>query len=268
MMSGRLHDAGMHPFLMQALPPLVLLAAIMAPAAAPAQDEVTIYRCTDGQGRLALQDFPCAEGEQQQIRTMARPQPPAGADRAAPIAPEPPPAADPPPVAVDITIRPPPRPMYECTTPDGERYTSDNGDGNPRPAPTWNWGGPWSGPAPGVGPGPRGSSDRRAAGIASPGMSTSPGPSLTRPSADATAPPPRPRPPGHPHYPVYGYGDNDGLIRDQCHPLPQSRVCSLLGDRRTEIRRRMFNAQPSERAVLREEERDISARLLDDCDTR
>ena len=26
----------------------------------------------------------------------------------------------------------PPKPMYECTTPEGETYTSDTGDGNPR----------------------------------------------------------------------------------------------------------------------------------------
>lgn len=102
-------------------------------------------------------------------------------------------------------------------------------------------------------------------------MSTSPGPSLTTPARGQAAPPPpppRPRPPGHPYPPVYGYPGNDGMIRDECHRLPQGQVCGLLGDRRTEIRRRMFNAQPTERATLREEERGITARLNEDCNIR
>lgn len=254
---------------MRTLLPLLLLLGAAATAPAPAQDDVTIYRCTDAQGRLALQDFPCADGEQQQVRTMARPQDPA--PRPGDPATHPDPAASPapePPV-VEVVVRSPPRPMYECITPEGERYTSDNGDGNPRPAPVWNWGGGrWAGPAPGVPPGPVSGADRRAAGIASPGMSTSPGPSLTTPApaGPASPPPPRPRPPRH--GPAWGYPGGGGMIRDECQRLPQGRVCSLLSDRRTEIRRRMFNAQPSERAVLREEERDITARLQEDCDIR
>src|SRR5690606_13909351 len=169
----------------------------------------------------------------------------------------------------NVVVRNPPRPMFECVTPDGERYLSDSGEGNPRPAPVWFPGGPWT--APGVPPGPRGAGDRRASGIASPGMSTSPGPSLTTPPrAQPTRPPPppRPRPPGHGHHPVWGYPGGGGVIRDACHRLPQARVCSVLSERRTEIRRRMFNAQPTERAELREEERDITARLNEDCDIR
>ncbi|MGY0561585.1 hypothetical protein ACW7G2_12805 [Luteimonas sp. A277] len=244
--------------------PLLLLIGAAAPAAEPAPDEVLIYRCTDAQGRLALQDFPCANGEEQQVRTMIRPQDP----------PPPPPSANPPTAAssapavdtpAETIVRVPARPMYECVTADGERYLSDDGDGNPRPAPVWGWGAPHAGPAPGVPPGPRSAGERRAAGIASPGMSTSPGPSLTAPAPrPGTAPPPRPRPPRHGH-PFYGTGGSDGWIRDTCHPLPQNQVCTLLGSRRTEIRRRIFNAQPTERSVLREEDRDITARLNQDC---
>ena|SRR5690554_3081297 len=250
--------------------PLLLLLGTAAATPAPAQDDVTIYRCTDADGRLALQDFPCADEEQQQVRTMARPRDPAppsdaGAAPAGPATP-----ASPEPV-VEVVVRSPPRPMYECVTPDGDRYTSDSGEGNPRPAPAWNWGGGHlAGPGPGVPPGARGAG-RRGSGIASPGMSTSPGPSLTTPSrAQPTPPPPppRPRPPGHGHHPAWGYPGGGGVIRDECHRLPQARVCGLLGDRRTEIRRRMFNAQPTERAALREEERDITARLNEDCNVR
>ena len=102
---------------------------------------------------------------------------------------------------------------------------------------------------------------------------TPPGPSLTAPSRGQAAPPPPPRPGpggrphGRPGY-GYGYGHDAGMIRDECHRLPQTRVCSVLSERRTEIRRRMFNAQPSERAELRDEERDITARLNEDCDIR
>lgn len=254
---------------MRMLLPLILLLGFAAAPPAPAQDEVTIYRCTDAQGRLALQDFPCADDERQQVRTMARPQDPAPRPEApaAPAAPAEAPAQP----AVEFVMRVPPQPMYECITPDGDRYTSDSGDGNPRRAAAPVWPGPWAGPGPGMGAVPRRSTDRRAAGIASPGMSTSPGPSLTAPTRSRDAappPPPRPRPPGHRYPPIHGYGYGDGWIRDQCHPLPQEQVCDLIRDRRSEIRRRMFNAQPSERAELREEDRGITARLNQDCGLR
>ena len=251
---------GVYAFLL----PLLLLASTAAAPPAAAQDEVTLYRCTGSDGRVAIQDFPCADDERQQVRNMLRPQdpPPRPNAEAAPAA-----AASPAPQApvVNVIVRSPPRPMFECVTPDGDRYLSDSGDGNPRPAPVWYPAGSWT--APGVPPGPRSSGERRAAGIASPGMSTSPGPGLTTPSQARTAPPPtRPGRPGHRR--GYGWGYDAGIIRDECHRLPQARACSVLNDRRTEIRRRMFNAQPSERAVLREEERDITARLNEDCDIR
>ena len=249
---------------MRTLLPLLLLLAAAAPA--PAQDDVTIYRCTDADGRLALQDFPCADDEQQQVRTMVRPQDPPPRPAPAPSAASTPEVPEP--RAVEVIVRQPPRPMYECFTPDGERYTSDSGEGNPRQAPAWNWGGGyWAGPAPGVPPGPSGSAQRRASGIASPGMSTSPGPSLTAPARSRSSAPPPPRP--HPrHRPAWGYPGGGGWVRDECHPLPQSRVCELLTQRRSELGRRIFNAQPSQRAVLREEERDINARLAQDCGQR
>jgi hypothetical protein len=42
-------------------------------------------------------------------------------------------------------------------------------------------------------------------------------------------------------------------------------VCARLRDRRDEINRRFFNAQPSERDTLRVEERGVVARLDEDC---
>ena len=54
-------------------------------------------------------------------------------------------------------------------------------------------------------------------------------------------------------------------IRDECHALPPAEVCARLRDRRDEINRRFFNAQPNERDTLRVEERGVVARLDEDC---
>jgi hypothetical protein len=43
--------------------------------------------------------------------------------------------------------------------------------------------------------------------------------------------------------------------------LPQADVCDRVRDRRDELRTRFFNAMPSERDVLRVEERGLNARL-------
>lgn len=250
---------------MRMLLPLLVLVAAAGTVPPAAADDVTLYRCTDAAGRVAIQDFPCADGEDQQARTIPRPQDPPPRPEG-PATPAPAPAA-PPPATAEVVVRAPPRPMFECTTPGGETYLSDSGDGNPRPAPVWYPAGPWT--PPGVAPGPRPVTSRRESGIASPGMSTSPGARLTTPPQQRQAPPPPARRGhrGHRH-PGFGHAYGGGLIRDQCQRLPQARTCSVLTDRRTEIRRRMFNAQPTERAELREEERDITARLNEDCDIR
>ena len=57
-----------------------------------------------------------------------------------------------PPQVVMITA---PRPLYECITPDGERYPSDSDQGNPRWVPLWTMG---------YGPTRRGPSTRVEAG--------------------------------------------------------------------------------------------------------
>jgi hypothetical protein len=114
---------------------LPLLASLaLLPVAAAAQ-EVTIYRCIGPGDTLTLRDSPCEVGEKQQARSMQRPRDPAPA--AGPIVP---PAAPVAPVAqreVQVIYRSAPRPMYECVTGDGDRYTSDNGEGNPRLVPAW-----------------------------------------------------------------------------------------------------------------------------------
>jgi hypothetical protein len=215
--------------------------ATAAPSVRAADDDVKIYRCTDANGKLTLRDTPCAKGQQQQVRSMIRPKdaPP----RAQPV--PPPQTATAPPPQV-IMMRNAPRPLYECVRPDGSYYTSDTTDGAPRWVPLWTLDFP-------VGPRSLALGDR----IGSPSP---------RPPRDRPGPPRPPRPPVHsPGHPGFLFPVGGTWVRDECHPLPQAEVCARLVDRRDEIRRRFFNAMPSERATLNTEERGINARLSDDC---
>jgi len=215
--------------------------ATAAPVVRAADDDVTIYRCTDANGKLTLRDTPCAKGQQQQVRSMVRPKdaPPS----AQPVLPPQTATAPPPQV---IMMRNAPRPLYECVRPDGSYYTSDTADGAPRWVPLWTLDFP-------VGPRSLALGDR----IGSP---------TPRPPSDRPGPPRPPRPPMHaPGHPGLLFPVGGTWVRDECHPLPQAEVCARLVDRRDEIRRRFFNAMPSERATLNTEERGINARLSDDC---
>lgn len=204
------------------------------PVRVPAQD-VTIYRCVDAKGNLALRDSPCRKGESQEMRSMQRPKdPPAGTAAIARPSPPPAPAAPPPPV--QVIYRTPPRPMYECVTPDGKRYTSDNGDGNPRSVPLWTLGYPIRSP--------RGGGSH----METTGPHQGPGG-------------PRPSRPGGGYYGGVAYT----LVRDECHALPQEEVCSRLYDRRYEIMRRYNSALQSEIRQLELEQRGIDARIDNDC---
>jgi hypothetical protein len=219
----------------------LLLPAWPGSAAAQAGDTVVIYRCTDAQGRLSLRDSPCARGERQETRSMARP-------KDAPPRPAPPPPRDPMTVAVaqsppQIIVVQPPRPLYECVTPDNARYVSDSPEGNPRQVPAWALGAPLFGQAVVHEPGRvdfrvengRVSGNYRSGSIGTVWVPT--------PAA---------------------YGDTV-WVRDSCYALPPVEVCSRLRERRDELRRRYTIAQPSERARLGREERGIEARLQQDC---
>ncbi|KAF1685276.1 hypothetical protein B1992_12650 [Pseudoxanthomonas broegbernensis] len=232
------------------LPVLLLLPALSslpshARAAEPAAPTgVTIYRCADSRGQLvALRDSPCLPGERQEVLQMQRPQDPP--PRPAP--PEPAAASPlPPPREVRVIAVQPPQPMYECTTPEGERYTSEDGQGHPRWVPFWTLG--YGYPAR---PGPR--------------------PPDTGPGVHPPGPPPgvapgghRPGGPPHPGHAVVAPAGG-AWIRDACVRLSQDEICTHLSDRRYEILRLYHAAMPSQRHALDREQRQIDARMGNDC---
>lgn len=218
---------------------LLIATALGGPRTAQGADDVVIYRCTDGKGRLTLRDSPCAKGERQETRSMMRPK------DAPPRAPSPLPAqsvvaAASPPQVIVINA---PRPLYECVTPDNARYFSESAEGNPRQVPAWALGAPLFARVP---TGEPGRIDFQVEnGRVSGNYSSGSLGSVVVPTAAA-------------------YGATT-WIRDACFPLPPSEVCARVRDRRDEIRRRFVIAQPSERAALSREERSIEARLNQDC---
>ncbi|GAB2668096.1 DUF4124 domain-containing protein [Arenimonas aestuarii] len=103
--------------------------AIVGPAGG---QDITVYRCTDDQGRVMLQDEPCPPGQVQQQRSMAQPKDPP--PRPAPPAPAPAPApAETPREPTPVFFAPPP--LYQCTSYDGDIRFSENYDPNPRCVP-------------------------------------------------------------------------------------------------------------------------------------
>jgi hypothetical protein len=133
----------------------------------------------------------------------------------------------------------PPRPLYECITPDEVVYTSDTGDGNPRWVPNWTLGYPVFPTF----PRPVGGAN---VSVQSRNVNVTAHTEIVAPAFFA---------------PAYG----GQWIQDTCYELPQAEVCDRTRDRRDELRRRFFNAMPSERDVLRVEERSLNARLDADC---
>lgn len=218
---------------MRAFPLLLLASIIGIPVKA---QNVVIYRCEDAKGRLTLRDSPCEPGETQQSRNMQRPRDPAPKPAPPALAsPQPNAAAERTQAPPVIVYRAPPRPMYECVSPDGERYTNETGEGQARWVPFWGYGYAYW---------PR-------AGGGSP----------NRPPPDSRPPPDRPRPPGG----VVAVPVGGSWVRDDCHMLPQAETCARLSDRRYEILRRYGSAMPSERRALDLEQRGIDARMANDC---
>lgn len=215
-----------------------MLIGMLATTPAQAQDAtgtVTVYRCVSAKGQVSLRDTPCAAGERQDMRTLARP---LDAPPAPPPVTPPPTASPAPALRVEVVTRPAPRPLYECVRPDGSRYTSERGDGDLRWVPLWTLGYPVVRPRNPLGdhvgaPAPRGSRTQ---------------PGFTPPAGASAL--------------LYPAGT---WVRDDCHPLPQAEVCARLRDRLGGIGDARFNAQANERLRLADEERSVRARLAQEC---
>jgi hypothetical protein len=236
----------------------LLAIALMAVTASVCAAEVTIYRCTDAKGRLTLRDTPCRKGEHQQTRAMVRPADPpprpATKVRPAPAAPASDyPTYSAPPRMVVVT---PPRPMYECVNPDGDIYTSESGEGNPRWVPLWTLGYPVWGHRAGIDTSRMHTRTGVHVGTGNRGGSHG-GMRMPRPPDDGPGPPSRP---------ILGQVYPAGTwVRDECFPLPVEEVCDRLRDRRYELDRRYNSALQSERESISIEQRGIDARLSNDC---
>ncbi|HET7127161.1 MAG TPA: DUF4124 domain-containing protein [Lysobacter sp.] len=134
-------------------------------ALVPARAEVVIYRCTDANGAVTVQnDTPCPKGSKQTRRVVETPTSsatPAYVETPA-IAPEPIPTIPtiPTPMPQPVAATPastipdgerlPPPPIFECTTYDNDRYLSDDGTPSERCVPL-DITGIGDGSAPGVG---------------------------------------------------------------------------------------------------------------------
>lgn len=216
----------------------LLVALLLLPATLPgahAADAVTIYRCTAEDGSVALRDSRCPDGQDQQALDMLRPVDPPPRPASPMSAREPVPAQV---IETRVVHVPAPRPMYQCTTPDGDTYTADNDEGNPRWVPLWTLGVPAYWPRNPLG-------DRVGA--------------------------PRPAPPsagpGAPDYPALaGVAYLPGTwVRDHCARLPEARTCDVLREQQRELRKEWFNAMPGRRAEVTAEERVLAARLASSC---
>ena len=217
-------------------------------------DDLTIYRCVDGKGKLTLRDSPCLRGEKQQTREMIRPRdaPPERIVRSATTPTSPPARTE----TIRYVTVAAPRPLYECAAPDGTRYTSESPQGQPRWQPLWA--------AMPMTPGysPPGYPGYPPVTIAGGGASASyqgrHGSARIEMGRQVI---------GAPAYTGYAYPVAMGgtWVYDACTPLSPAEICARLTDRQWEICRRYVHAMPSERAEMDRESATLDARLANEC---
>jgi len=207
----------------------LLLGALLAGNAARA-DDVTIYRCVDAAGKVALQDRPCPKDVHQDVRQMIRP-----VD--APPRPEPVYAPAPPAthtVEVHVVHERDPQPAYRCTTPDGDSYISRTGIPQGHYVPFWTNG-----------------------FVAGNGF------------ANGGRPPSQPMPhSGDPQFHHSGGGFGFPImtyVEDTCVRMPQDEVCDSLRARNDQLGTLIFNGQPSDRERYERERKGLVEQMRSDC---
>ncbi len=238
--------------------PLAVLLLLFALPLAQAQDDaapanITVYRCVGKDGVVALRDQPCAPGEAQQVRELAKPKE-APAQDAAPVA-----AVAEPAPRERIVVRTPIQPMYECTDIEtGATYTSDVDSGNPRWINDYVVGiaGAFSSPRPPHGPPPPKPGTPIWQGHPGHGVIPDAPPAPTRLPSAALA--------GSTGVLLPAGGH---MVHDSCNMLPQAEACARLNDRRYEILKSYGVVSQDKEHQLAREQRGIDARMANDCGT-
>lgn len=231
------------------LPSLILLSLIGSATARA--EQIKIYRCTDAKGKQTLRDSPCQRGEKQQTQEMIRPvdaKPVTARTTNVPARREV--------ETVRYVIQPVARPLYACTTADGQRYLSESAEGEARWTPGWI-AAPYTHPY----PYPPVTIATHQGDLRWRGRHGSVGVSGGR-QYIAGAPVI-----GSPVYPVPVVAGGGYWARDACSALSTAETCGVLSDRRHEIRVRYSQAMPSERRLLDSESATLDTRLRQECGT-
>jgi hypothetical protein len=202
---------------------VVLLGSL--PAAA---QQITVYRCVDADGRVALQDQPCPPGREAARRTVAAEADSAPLPPPPPVAGESPPASSPP-MPVDAPMPTPPPELWRCVDFEGKQRFTAQPEPNGRYVPLWVVQGNEAGPRGLAGRAGRPAPRAGGSGPGGPGAATVPG---------ALGPM------------VY--------VEDQCFLLPPEQACRRYRDQRAEIERKRPSRSGEERRQMEAE----SARLL------
>ncbi len=111
----------------------VLLASLIATSLSASGQSLRVYRCTDDQGRVGLQDRPCPTGSAQTLRELTRPTDPGPVASEPAISPAPEPAPVPP--GLEASDLAPSPPLWLCRDWKGERYDSETGEARRRCVP-------------------------------------------------------------------------------------------------------------------------------------
>ncbi|MEO8743111.1 MAG: DUF4124 domain-containing protein [Lysobacteraceae bacterium] len=212
---------------------LAIAAGVLACANSARADEVTIYRCVDARGKVALQDRPCPKDVHQDVRQMVRPQDPPPGNNPVVVAEKPAPRD------VEVRIvhdRYPPPPTYRCTTPDGSSYISHTGIPQGRYVPLWTYG--------------------YGQGMAYGGAHM---------HGQAAVPAAGPAPQHRDRF-AGSYGRTSmTYVEDTCVRLSQDEVCQAMRDRIDQLGTLFFNGQPSDRERYDRESKGLKIQIRDEC---
>lgn len=194
---------------------------------------MSVYRCVDAAGRIALQDQPCPPGQLDQRREIRieaaapdRSDDDATASSVPPLPPDPQAPSAPP-------SRDPPPPLWRCVDFEGKSRLSPRNDPNPRYVPYWVVAGNEAGP--------RGLAGR------------------------AGSPPPRAggSGPGGPGTALPGQLPPMVLVEDRCRLLAPGAACEAYRKQRDEARRSEFQSRSEAERTAHAEQAQASQAILD-----